>query len=884
LGPVLETGEVVRDLLWPPPGQRLTVLGEEGTRMSWDPWTGQALERRPLTTAFDVLAWGHDGSYFTTGSDSGLLRVVDAVSGKVRATLFHGSNAIRALALSHDGSRLFMGGSDVPGVKVFDPRRDPVSRSVPAQWQLCAMAFDERGETLQTIAWELNGDGANLEFIDVARGGRRAGPRLPVSSRLAYPRGDFAFSPDGRRLAAPRNRDDSIVGVWDVATGREAATLRAVGRVTALAYAADGIRLATGGQGTQRGHGELAIWDLASGSVVRRIDTGPRPTLAVALSVDGCVAAAGGGERPESGWAGAWDAETGRPLAAFDRSGLIMSLAFHPDGTRLAAADYGNQTLHIWDLKAGTEVHQPAPTSVSCLAFTPDGTRLASVGYDGQVHLADAQTAEEMLILHSTIRPPGGFGFTPRLAFSRDGSRLAANGVLDLSFWENGKPSGPPDQDPAPVDVAGWLRQGRAQSAMSDRAGAETSYARARALDDNDHDAAPWIEHALALFLRGDVPQGQEALVRAMGSLPDDPGRWAEVGRLLELLGRTQEAEPALTRARSLAQGRLSRDPDDGVAAAALAELLPDADASPDWTILQPDAMTSAAGTTLTRLSDSSVLASGLNPVVDTYTVEAMTGLSGITGLRLEAIPDPSLPLQGSGRDKGNFHLDSICVFIVSEGSAPVLVRLSRACADFSEARYGPKGVNGSLDTDPTTAWSIWPIVSRPHWAVFETARPIGTGPGMRLRVELASRSQYAQSTLGRFRLSVTNRPFPLFVPILRQIKADAKRYGLTRLGAAYDLIGDWASAAAVLGRADARPDATALDGFLLALARHHLGQHEEARGDCERALQRLGNDLADEAARELALKALVTTRGLGLAEAESCLLDLVFPADPFAH
>ena len=103
--------------------------------------------------------------------------------------------------------------------------------------------------------------------------------------------------------------------------------------------------------------------------------------------------------------------------------------------------------------------------------------------------------------------------------------------------------------------------------------------------------------------------------------------------------------------------------------------------------------MTSAAGTTLTRLPDDSVLAGGLNPAVDTYTVEAMTGLSGITGLRLEAIPDPSLPRRGPGRDKGNFHLDSIRLCTVSERSAPVPVRLSRAGADYSEPMYAPKGV-----------------------------------------------------------------------------------------------------------------------------------------------------------------------------------------------
>ncbi len=61
---------------------------------------------------------------------------------------------------------------------------------------------------------------------------------------------------------------------------------------------------------------------------------------------------------------------------------------------------------------------------------------------------------------------------------------------------------------------------------------------------------------------------------------------------------------------------------------------------------------------------------------------------------------------------------------------------------------------------------------------------------------------------LGRFRLSVTDRPFPLFPPSLQTIKADTKRDGRTRLGAAYVLKGDWTSAAAVLARAAARPDA----------------------------------------------------------------------------
>jgi WD40 repeat protein len=344
------------------------------------------------------------------------------------------------------------------------------------------MAFDDRGETLRTINWADNSDGANLEILDIAGGKPRPGPRLPVSNRHVYPRGDFAFAPDGLRLAAPKNGDDSAVGVWDVVTGREIAILRAPGTVAALAFGAEGRRLAIGAWDRRRDHGQVAIWDLAIGRVIRTIDAGPRPIRAVAFSADGRKVAAGGaeGKSKGSGWAGAWDAQTGTSLVTLDRAGPILALAFDPDGSRFAAAEFTEHILHLWDLATGTEVRQPAPSEVSCLAFTPDGRRLASVGYDGQVHLADARTGAVLLVLRSAAEPHENFGFTPRLTFSRDGSRLAANGVKDVSFWEIRAPTGL-DSPSALADVTGWLRQGRARADQGDVAGAEAAYTRAGA-------------------------------------------------------------------------------------------------------------------------------------------------------------------------------------------------------------------------------------------------------------------------------------------------------------------------------------------------------------------------------------------------------------------
>jgi tetratricopeptide (TPR) repeat protein len=442
--------------------------------------------------------------------------------------------------------------------------------------------------------------------------------------------------------------------------------------------------------------------------------------------------------------------------------------------------------------------------------------------------------------------------------------------------------------EPALGDLAGWLRRSRALAEQGDVAGAQAAYSRACELERGDPSA--WVEHAVLLGRRGDSPQARDALARALRCLPDDAGRWIDLGRMLARLGRAEEAEAVLAEARSRLERRLSRAPDDAAAAGILTGVLPDADESRKWTILQPAVMTSAAGATLTRLPDSSILASGLNPATDTYSVEAWTGLEGITALRLEALTDPSLPLCGPGRHppSGNFHLDEVRMSAASPpGDAvavPVPVHLSGACADFSDPRPGYSRVNGTLDTDTSTFWSIWPRTGRPHWIVFQTAQPIGTGARTRLRVELACRAEPAQAILGRFRLSVTNRPVPFFEPRLTQLKADTERNGLTRLGAAYCLLGDWASAAAVLERAAARPDGSALDGFLLALAHHHNGRADQARTECDRALGRLRTDPDEDATHDLAAEALTTIRGLSLGAAESVLRDAAFPADPFVR
>jgi tetratricopeptide (TPR) repeat protein len=629
----------------------------------------------------------------------------------------------------------------------------------------------------------------------------------------------------------------------------------------------------------------VTLWSLDSGRAIQTFASESGPVGALAFSGDGRKLAAGGRRRDGTGRVIVWDAKTGDVLGALDTGWSAMFLAFHPNGARLAVANFIEAKIHLWDLATGRSIVSPGPAAVSCVGFTPDGNRMTALGYDGNVHLYDARTGDEVLVLRGFGgRSPGANAFTPRMAFSPDGRRIVAYDGISflLNIWDLGPRSGSA-AEPEAGDLAGWLRRGRALAEQGDLAGAAAAYARGR--DIQGGDPSSWIEHAVTLWRLGDSTRARDALDRAMGALPDDPGRWVDLGRLLGRLGRTEESETALAKARSLLERQLSRVPDDEAAAAALAGLLPEPGGSRGWTILRPEVMTSAAGATLTPLPDGSVLAGGPNPIVDTYTVEATTDLPGITGLRLEALPDPSLPLHGPGRhpDVAEFLLGGIRLAGITGPSTPIPIHLTRVRSDFARRDAGLEGVSGAIDTNPITAWGIYPLVGRPHWAVFQAARPIGRGPGIRLRLELVcGQAMTTYFTLGRFRVSVTNRPFPFFEPSLLRIKADTERNGLTRLGAAYVLLGAWAPAEAVLARAAARPEASSLDGFLLALARHHLGHEVESRSDCNRALERPGSALADEPIHDVVVEALMTVRGLGVDEAEAVLQDLVFPADPF--
>lgn len=180
------------------------------------------------------------------------------------------------------------------------------------------------------------------------------------------------------------------------------------------------------------------------------------------------------------------------------------------------------------------------------------------------------------------------------------------------------------------------------------------------------------------------------------------------------------------------------------------------------WIVLEPSSAISKEGAAFKKLDDGSLLATGKNGKFDEYRFTATTLATGITAIRLEALPDPALVKGGPGRAaNGNFALSHFGVNAVPARGKPSdapQMKLRNPRATFEQ-----KGlpIAATIDADPRSAWAIDPQFGKRHAASYETEAPIGFAGGTTLTFTLIFNNNEGHN-IGRPRLAVTTARAPV--------------------------------------------------------------------------------------------------------------------------